>query len=402
MDSAHSSDPGRLRWAILVLITVSHVVGAVAQYGINTLAPFYQPDLDLSRAQIGLFFTAFYTGMGLFSTFAGKMADRLGVGATVLAGHIFLGIWTAAAALAPSFSWAFASFLLAGIGYSFLNPASTKGVMMWFDRTGRATAMGIKQTGVPAGGVVAALLCPVLVLLAGWRWTLAYLGIVNLLGGVGFWLLWRGPPEEKAQASEESETQIVEGGFRKREILAASVATLSLLIAQMCLITYVPLYLKDVMGFSPYWASQALSVAQSGAMVGRIGWGVASDRLFGGRRKVVLQWIGGLSIGLALILSVYPSSWPPALLLLVIFLSGLCMVGYQGVSYALISELGGQARAGYALGLMVTVNSLGVIFGTPLFGYIVDSTGSYAIAWQILAATVFSGMLAFVFLVKEG
>lgn len=391
-----------MRWAILAFITVSHVVGAVAQYGINTLAPFYQPDLDLSRAQIGLFFTAFYTGMGLFSTFAGQMADRLGVGATVLAGHIFLGIWTAAAALAPSFSWAFGSFLVAGIGYSFLNPASTKGVMMWFDRSERATAMGIKQTGVPAGGVVAALLCPVLVLLAGWRWTLACLGIVNLFGGVGFWLLWREPPEEKAQASEESETQIVEGSFRKREILAASVATLSLLIAQMCLITYVPLYLKDVMGFSPYWASQALSVAQSGAMVGRIGWGVASDRVFGGKRKVVLQWIGGLSIGLALILSVYPSTWSPVFLLLVIFLSGLCMVGYQGVSYALISELGGQARAGYALGLMVTVNSLGVIFGTPLFGYIVDSTGSYATAWQALAAVVLAGMLAFVFLVKEG
>jgi len=42
----------RSRWAILALITVSHIIGAVAQYGINTLAPFYQQDLDLSRAQI--------------------------------------------------------------------------------------------------------------------------------------------------------------------------------------------------------------------------------------------------------------------------------------------------------------------------------------------------------------
>jgi predicted MFS family arabinose efflux permease len=401
MDNGRFSDPGRLRWGILALITVSHVVGAVAQYGINTLAPFYQPDLGLSRAQIGLFFTAFYTGMGLFSTFAGHLADRLGVGATVLAGHIFLGIWTAAAALAPSFSWAFGSFLLAGIGYSFLNPASTKGVMMWFERSERATAMGIKQTGVPAGGVIAALLCPVLVLMAGWRWALAWLGIVNLFGGVGFWLFWREPPEEKTSASEESETAIVQGAFRRKEVLAASVATLSLLIAQMCLITYVPLYLKEVMGFSPYWASQALSVAQSGAMVGRIGWGVASDRLFGGRRKVVLQWIGGISIVLALILSIYPSTGSPVFLLLVIFFSGLCMVGYQGVSYALISELGGQARAGYALGLMVAVNSLGVIFGTPLFGYIVDSTGSYAAAWQALAAVVLAGTLVFAFFVKD-
>ena len=49
------------------------------------------------------------------------------------------------------------------------------------------------------------------------------------------------------------------------------------------------------MGFTPYWASQALAIAQGGAMVGRVGWGVASDRIFGGRRKIVLVIIGVLS-----------------------------------------------------------------------------------------------------------
>jgi len=48
---------------MLALISSSHIVGAAAQYGINTLAPFYQQDLRLTRAQIGLFFTAFYLGM---------------------------------------------------------------------------------------------------------------------------------------------------------------------------------------------------------------------------------------------------------------------------------------------------------------------------------------------------
>ena len=46
------------------------------------------------------------------------------------------------------------------------------------------------------------------------------------------------------------------------------------------------------MGFSAYWASQALAITQAGAMIGRVGWGVASDRLFGGRRKIVLLIIG--------------------------------------------------------------------------------------------------------------
>ena len=46
----------RFRWTILALITISHIVGAAAQYGINTLAPFYKDELGLSRAEVGLFF----------------------------------------------------------------------------------------------------------------------------------------------------------------------------------------------------------------------------------------------------------------------------------------------------------------------------------------------------------
>jgi len=98
------------RWVILGLISVSHIIGATAQYGINTLAPFYKDELGLSRAQVGLFFSAFYLAMAGFSFSAGRRADRLGVRQTTFQGHFFLGICTVAAALAPSFAWAFEFF----------------------------------------------------------------------------------------------------------------------------------------------------------------------------------------------------------------------------------------------------------------------------------------------------
>src|SRR5687768_177788 len=129
--SAGKATPDSLRWTILGLISVSHIIGATAQYGINTLAPFYKDELSLTRAQVGLFFSAFYLAMAGFSLGAGWLADRFGVRRTMLAGHLFLGLCTISAALAPSFAWAFASFFLAGLGYSFLNPASSKGVMSW-------------------------------------------------------------------------------------------------------------------------------------------------------------------------------------------------------------------------------------------------------------------------------
>ena len=169
----------------------------------------------------------------------------------------------------------------------------------------------------------------------------------------------------------------------------------------MALITYVPLYLKESMGFSPYWASQALAIAQGGAMVGRVGWGVASDRIFGGRRKIVLVIIGLLSIVLMTGLSLMTRQSSIPLLLAIVFLSGLCIVGYQGVSYALIGELAGTTRTGVAMGLMITINAGAATLGTPLFGYIVDRTGSYALAWQCLAGAIALGCVGMAIFLKE-
>ena len=388
------------RWTILALISVSHIIGATAQYGINTLAPFYQDELELSRAQVGLFFSAFYLAMTGFSFGAGWLADRLGVQKTTLQGHLFLGVCTIAAALSPSFSWAFASFFLAGLGYSFLNPASSKGVMAWFDHDERATAMGTKQTGVPAGGVVTAMIAPQLVLLIGWRGALAALGVMNFFFGFLFARFWR-DPSEGAAGPVSQRISSAATPLRLRTFLPISCGTAVYLVGQMALITYVPLYLKDVMGFSAYWSSQALALTQAGAMIGRVGWGVASDKIFGGRRKVVLLIIGLLSVCLIVVLSLMTRQSSLVLLLLILFLAGICLVGYQGVSYASIGELAGKDRTGTALGMMITINAACATLGTPLFGYIVDRTGSYAIAWQGLAGTVAMGTIGLATLLKE-
>ena len=332
----------------------------------------------------------------------GWLADRFGVRKTTFLGHLGLGLCITAAALSPSFESAWASFFLAGFGYSFLNPASTIGVMTWFHRDERATAMGIKQTGVPSGGVLAAILAPSLVLLIGWRGSLAALGVINFAFGFLFAWLWREPttPGSESGACEKQPMA------RRRPLIfghcCRSVAPpRSILIGQMALITYVPLYLKDVMGYSSYWASQALALTQAGAMVGRVGWGVASDRLFGGRRKSVLIVIGFMSVLLIGALSFMNRESSYILLMLILFLSGVSLVGYQGVSYALIGEISGPARAGAGLGMMITINAAAATLGTPVFGHIVDRTGSYALAWQILAGAVTVGIIAMACLLKE-
>jgi len=399
-DVSTKRDP--FRWWILALISVSHIIGAAAQYGINTLAPFYKDELGLTRAQVGLFFSSFYLAMTGASFGTGWLADRLGVRKTIFQGHVFLGLCTVAAAFSPSFEFACASFFMAGLGYSFLNPASTIGVMSWFHRDERATAMGAKQTGVPGGGVLAAIVAPSLVLLIGWRGSLAALGILNFFFGFVFSWLWRDPATETAAVAEAANGDVItEGPLNVWALLPISCATAVYLIGQMALITYVPLYLKDAIGFTPYWASQALALTQGGAMIGRVGWGVVSDRIFGGRRKIVLILIGVLSVVLFTALSLMGRDSSYFILMSILFLSGVSIVGYQGVSYALIGEISGKAKTGAGLGMMITINAGAATLGTPVFGYIVDRTDSYPVAWQVLAAAIAVGTLAMATLLKE-
>jgi len=169
----------------------------------------------------------------------------------------------------------------------------------------------------------------------------------------------------------------------------------------MSLLTYLPLFLKEKLAFSTVHASQWLSITQGGAVLGRVGWGTVSDRLYGGRRKVVLVLIGVISVFLCAGLSTLDKGVSPFILVPLTFLGGFTMIGYQGVSYSLISEIAGQSRAGMALGLMITINALGTVVGTPLFGYIVDATGSYAIAWQGLAGVLALGTLNIAVFVSE-
>ena len=50
---------------------------------------------------------------------------------------------------------------------------------------------------------------------------------------------------------------------------------------------------------------------------------------------------------------------------------------------------------------MITINAGAATLGTPLFGFIVDKSESYATAWQALAGAVVVGCVGLAALLKE-
>ena len=79
---------------------------------------------------------------------------------------------------------------------------------------------------------------------------------------------------------------------------------------------------------------------------------------------------------------------------------GVAAIGWGGLFATMAGELGGRELAGMAYGVTASVVVLGVLVGPPIFGYIVDSTGSFQIAWLVLAL---SGVISMMFasLIRE-
>jgi ACS family hexuronate transporter-like MFS transporter len=374
------------RWAILVLITVAHALGALAVLAVAPLSPFLLDALHLSRAEVGLLLPAVYLGGVLMSLPAGWLTDRLGVRITLGGGQAVIGALVLAAALAGGLASLLGCLVLAGFGFSVLNPSSGKAVLEWFPPRGRGLAMGIKQTGLTLGGLAGALALPPLALARGWRAALAAGGVLALVSAAATLIVYRSPRISSATAPPARPHLAELGVFLRRPgVIVVFVSGLVLSIAQSSVLAHLALYARETFALSPVAAGQMLALAQAGGTGARLAWGAISDRFFGGRRRpgVVVNALIGAGAYTLLALG---DRLPLAGLAAVAVVAGIGAFGWVGLYFALVAEIGGARYAGLLTGVAVAFAWSGVLVGPPIFGVLVDRTGSYAWPWLGLAA----------------
>jgi predicted MFS family arabinose efflux permease len=380
------------RWAVLALIMAAQTTANVGPLGIPSIAPLIRESLDLSVTQAGSFLSAYYIGPMLMSLPAGWLADRWGARGAMVLGQALIAVGLGAVAVAPSFSFMITIMVLAGAGYGVLNPTTTKAGMAWFPPRQRATIVGLKQVGLPCGGAVGALVMPPLALAFGWRTAVAFAAAVVGALALLTWALYRDLPEPEAGTPAPART-----GFwtvmRNRDLWLVSVSTLIFAGVQTVFLSFLVLYLRDVVQITLVVAAQYLVATQCGGVAGRIGFGLLSDRLFGGRRRIVLAIAGVGSIACALLLSTAAPGAGPALLVPLAAGIGFFGVGWNGVQHTLMAELAGPRAAGTAVGLGLAISSLGVTVCPPIFGLVVERVGGFGAAWVSLAASMVLGLL---------
>ncbi|MBI3457030.1 MAG: MFS transporter [Candidatus Rokubacteria bacterium] len=381
----------RYRFVALALIMAVQTAANIAALGLPSLAPLIRADLGLSRQEAGSFISAFYVGGVLTSFPAGWLADRVGVRWTLLTGQALTAVGFGLMTVAPGYGPLLAAIVLAGVAFGAVNPTSTKGVLVWFPARSRATVVGIKQAGFPLGGALGALLLPSLAGLLGWRGALAaaagLIGLSATAAGAGY----REPAHGSRDVGELSRPRVA-AVLTSRPIWLVSLATFLFAAVQVSWISFVPLYLTEVAGLSAVAAGAVLGQAQVSGALGRIFFGMVSDRLLGGRRLVVLVLAGAATAGLCVATAGLGPGTPAAVLSLVALGFGLTGIGWNGVHHTLLAEIAGRESAATAVGLCLAVSSVGVIVGAPLFGLAADRLRGYDWGWYGLAAAMVAAL----------
>jgi MFS transporter, ACS family, hexuronate transporter len=375
----------RSPWTILGLAVSMQFGVSLIDQGVLTLTGFIKLDLGLSAFAAGLVVASFALGRIVGAYAAGVAADRLGEQRTLLVGGLATAVIVLIASLAPLPVFV-PLMVLAGAAGASATPAGGRLVLLAFPRNRRGFALGIRQTGIPVGGLIAAAALPWIAHAWSWRWSLAVAACVTALTAVPLMTLRAVPPPPRAR-----EPQPHVG--RNRDLLMLTAWGCLIVTGQYALVAFLALDLHQGAGLTLAEGSILVAVANVAGIIGRVLWGLVSDRHDGGSRKAYLLTINVVGLIGALLLFVVPPTAPLALIGAIVALAGLALIGYQGLWITMIAEVAGPARVGAATGFAITFVACAIAASPPLYGLVADLAGTYRAIWAVLAGVLVVALL---------
>jgi sugar phosphate permease len=253
--------------------------------------------------------------------------------------------------------------------------------MQWFEPGERGLAFGVRQTAVPVGGVIGALVLPRLVDSGGVGAAFVFLGAFCLVTAAIGYAVVRELPSEGVHVDE------VEWTLRDRRLWFLCGGSGLYVTAQMVLFSFLVLYLHDERGFSAAGAAGVLAASQAIAMILRIGVGRWSDVL---RSRIVpLRRIGIATTATFAAAAVVLGGADAVVVPLLVAATALS-AAWNGLSFVAAAELAGTARSGAAIGFQQSVLSVTGVVVPPAFAAIVGLS-SWRIGFALAAAAPLAG-----------
>ncbi|MBV6697590.1 MFS transporter [Kitasatospora aureofaciens] len=374
---------GRQRWVVLAVGMAAMTAGCAFQFGLPYLIPALR-DGGLSLGQAGLLAACPTVGLVLTLTAWGAAADRWGerwvlasglgvgglvlLGATAVHGTVGLGV----------------CFLLAGAAGASAHASSGRLILGWFPARERGLAMGLRQTSLPLGVALAALLLPPLAV-HGRAVALAVLGALSVGAALLVVLFVRDPARPEAGTGAGAGNP-----YRTLVLWRLHGAATLLVVPQFTVSVFAFVFLVDERGWSPSTAGPVLAcvqVAGAGARLAAGRWSDVAGSRTGPMRRLALTASAVLAV---LAVGAFAHSVAATAALMA---AGVVTVSTNGLSFTAVAEYAGGAWAGRALGVHTTVQNAVAAGVAPTAGALIGAAGygwAYAVvvAFPLVAALV--------------
>jgi MFS family permease len=386
------------RWKVLGVGVAANASFSAASAGIPTTAVWLRTGYHLSNAELGMAIGAIGLGVALSELPWGLATDRWGDRPVLLTGLFATAFALLAMALfvvpsptsLPALHWLLLAMCMTGLLGGSVNGSSGRAVMRWFQEGERGLAMSIRQTAVPLGGGLGALILPWLASNVGFRSVYGALALMCAASAVLAWQWLHEPPEFQGQTS--SSPARAEGLFADRLVWRVVLGIAALAIPQCAILTFATVFLHDAGHVAIVGLTSAMVAIQVGAMVLRIASGRHTDRH--GNRRAYLRintLIAVASFAMLALVAAGGEHASQALLISMIIFAGISVSAWHGVAYTELATLAGKDRAGTALGMANTGVYLGLFF-TPMSIPHLLTASSWSGVWLAAAA---SAMLAY-------
>ena len=159
----------RYRWVVLGAGTFAQASFSASTVGLPALGPALKSHYGLTLGETGVVLAA--TGIGMLFTLLpwGLIADRLDERWVIATGLTGAAGSLAVASTTHTFAGVTAALVATGALGASVNAASGRAIMAWFPASELGLALGVRQTAIPIGGAIGAVLLPTLASAGGTR-----------------------------------------------------------------------------------------------------------------------------------------------------------------------------------------------------------------------------------------
>ncbi len=380
--------------ALALTLLVQALVSATV-YAPAVLAPVAQGDAGVAASSIGIFIALIYGVAALSAPLGGTLIARHGALRVSQYCLLLSGCGLALCAFAHPVALIVGALLI-GCGYGPVTPASSEILVTRSPERLRNLVISVRQTGVPVGGALAGAVVPMLLLAGGWKAAVLAIAAFNIVFALALQTVRSRYDSGRHAASvspRPSLASLLRMVFAHAELRQGALASFMYAGIQMCLASFLVVFLTERAEVTLVNAGFALAVAMIGGIIGRVLWGSVADYIGGAR--IVLGVLGIVMALSAFALSQVTAAWSLFAVFTLCAVFGLTAVGWNGVFVAEVARIAPGGNVALATGATLGFTYLGVVVAPFGFWLIVTLSGSYTPAFILVGAVTLVAALSY-------